>query len=315
MTKLFLYLALVIVSVTSAQEYQKVDAIVLKYPSKFSNTEKLSEKIAKDFSSKEDKVRAIYVWITNNISYSFSERNKISNSIRFSSEEERLQKLKERQKLQAERTLSTNAAICHGYSTLFKELCDQLEIQSSVISGYSRNSIKEIGRKNDNSNHAWNKVTINGEQYLVDTTWGAGSFNGREFIKDPTDFYYKTPPEILINIHHPQNKEDALLSDIMSRRVYETSVLQFGSEAPNHLILSPKIGILSSKENKETTFTLSSKEPIDWIGYSLDNKSKTVKDFSIVNNKVSFAINLYQQANKELILFINGKAVCGYKIN
>ncbi|MDT0555080.1 transglutaminase domain-containing protein [Patiriisocius hiemis] len=312
MNKLFFYLALVTVSISGAQDYQKVDAIVLQYPSKFSSTEKLSEKIATNFSTEEDRVRAIYVWITNNIAYSFSERNRISNSIRFSTEAERLQKLRERQKLQAERTLSTNAAICHGYSTLFKELCDQLGIQSSIISGYSRNSIEEIGKKNDNSNHAWNKVTINGVQYLVDTTWGAGSFSSREFIKDPTDFYYKTPPEVLINIHHPQKKEDALLSDMMSRRDYEVSVLQFGSEAPNHIIISPKNGILSSKDNKETRFTFNSKEPIDWIGYSLNNDAKTVKDISISDNKVSFAINLYQQANKELIIFINGKAVCGY---
>ncbi|MCB0452758.1 MAG: transglutaminase, partial [Aequorivita sp.] len=46
-----------------AQDYERVDAIISMYPNTFDNPERLSKFIARDFTSEEDKVRAIYTWI------------------------------------------------------------------------------------------------------------------------------------------------------------------------------------------------------------------------------------------------------------
>ena len=55
-----------------AQKYNAVDKVVLKYPKSFSSTEKLAERIEKDFTSDYDKARAIYSWIAFNVKYDYA---------------------------------------------------------------------------------------------------------------------------------------------------------------------------------------------------------------------------------------------------
>ncbi len=53
-----------------------------------------------------------------------------------------------------------NSAVCEGYAKAFKYLCDQLYIPCTVVFGSAYDS-----------SHAWNYVTLDGKNYLVDTTW------------------------------------------------------------------------------------------------------------------------------------------------
>jgi hypothetical protein len=49
--------------------------------------------------------------------------------------------------------------------------------------------------------HAWNAVRLEDKWWLIDTTWGAGKVDGRQFRKDPTDYYFMIPPERLAFTH------------------------------------------------------------------------------------------------------------------
>lgn len=72
--------------------------------------------------------------------------------------------------------------VCDGYSRAFKLICDRLDIDCVLESGYAKTSAGSKG-----SFHMWNSVQVGREWYGVDVTWndpsvkgGAGVKSGRE---------------------------------------------------------------------------------------------------------------------------------------
>ena len=63
--------------------------------------------------------------------------------------------------------LVNHKSVCAGYADAFSVLCEVSELESARISGPT----KEDG----DGPHAWNMVKINGDWYLVDTTWEDGN--------------------------------------------------------------------------------------------------------------------------------------------
>ena len=94
----------------SSQDYERVDAILTMYPNTFDNAEKLSKFIARDFDSEEDKVRAIYTWIIQNIAYDPDEYKKFDYT--FTNYRERNEKDEKLRAKIIERTLQKGTAVC-----------------------------------------------------------------------------------------------------------------------------------------------------------------------------------------------------------
>lgn len=73
MIKQFTYLLLFLIGVTPligfSQDYERIDATILLYPKTFEKAEDLSKFISRDFTTDEEKVRAMYSWIIQNIAY------------------------------------------------------------------------------------------------------------------------------------------------------------------------------------------------------------------------------------------------------
>src|SRR6218665_2479603 len=69
---IFLLLNILFINFTFSQKISEVDKIVSKYPKSFDTTEKLAEKIEKDFDSDAERARAIYSWIALNIRYDYN---------------------------------------------------------------------------------------------------------------------------------------------------------------------------------------------------------------------------------------------------
>lgn len=69
-------------------------------------------------------------------------------------------------------------AVCDGMSKAYSLMCNIEGIPCVRVSGYAGSSIKNAG------GHAWNKVCIGGQWYVVDCTWGdatSGIFLGRTY--------------------------------------------------------------------------------------------------------------------------------------
>lgn len=179
--------------------------------------EKLSLELTAGLYTEKAKVKAIFHWITDNISYKVTTRmprgGYRSAKWKAAAEEEEtvLKPLDERV---AENVLEQGEAVCDGYARLFKTLCRYAGIKAEVINGYARTG-SDRGGKNFRSNHSWNAVMIDSAWHLLDATWASGfvSYFGDAFIKKYDNKYFLAPPQEFINDHYPEDPAWALLPD------------------------------------------------------------------------------------------------------
>ena len=145
-----------------------------------------------------DRVWIIYYWIAQNIRYDidadFSSHN-------------RYQK--------AEDVFRNGKSTCEGYASIFKTLCDSLNIPCEKISGYAKDYSFKINRPIfSDVNHTWNAVQLpNNYWYLIDSAWGTGYIDGNhEYKKDLKPHYFLTHPEYMIYNHLPEESQWQLLA-------------------------------------------------------------------------------------------------------
>ena len=137
---LFFILFCLLLSKSRGQDFERIDAIVDTYPSSFKTSKKLADQISKDFDSELDRAKAIFSWITKNISYNYQEsgqyyadyansyksvQNKYYSSFRsanymeYNSAKSGSKKhLKTEKKYRAKlskRVISNGSAVCEGY--------------------------------------------------------------------------------------------------------------------------------------------------------------------------------------------------------
>ena len=157
---------------------RKVDRIVRNCPAEHTTSvEKLAQFINQAFSTKEQKVRAIYMWIAGNIEYDVSAiyAERVDNPI-----------------------LQTRKGICQEYCELFVELAAKTGIQAHYVQGYTKqNSVLLL------QPHAWVAARMDGEWFFFDPTWGSGHLEQDRFVKKLNTDYYKVTPDVFIKTHIP----------------------------------------------------------------------------------------------------------------
>lgn len=293
-----------------AQDYERVDAIISMYPNTFDNPERLSKFIARDFTSEEDKVRAIYTWIIQNIAYDPDEYKQFDYT--FSNYRERNEKDEKLRNKIIQRTLQKGVAVCEGYAMLFEKLCEQQGIKNYLVRGDIKSNFPDIGRPFKRV-HMWNVASIEGKYYLFDATWGAGKYNGK-FIKEPSYFYYETPPELFIKTHYPDMPEDAFMDEIMSREQFSEQPLIIEKSLLAKDIESPSKGLLFEDAYfGEILFSIKNIDP-EKISYSYGTDIISIKEIEREANKIKFNVPLIIGA-KTLLIYFDGKPALGYKIN
>ena len=111
--------------------------------------------------------------------------------------------------------LKSGLAVCDGYSSLLKRMCDGLYIKCEKFSGYARGAGISIYTENlyKGSNHAWNIVTINKESFIIDNTWDAGYLDGKSYKREYSTDWLFINPKYNIYTHFPDNPSMQLLED------------------------------------------------------------------------------------------------------
>jgi transglutaminase/protease-like cytokinesis protein 3 len=175
----------------------------------------LAQQLTLPYSNDLEKVKAIFYWITENISYrtgSIRNRKKISPLL--AEETHDTAALKPLDERVAENVLAERVAVCDGYARLFKTLCIYSGIQAEVINGYARTeATKRIQRFRPN--HSWNAVLIDSVWKLLDVTWASGyiSWHGGEFVRQLDEQYFLSNPEQFIREHYPDDLRWTLMDD------------------------------------------------------------------------------------------------------
>ena len=169
-----------------AQQAPNNDALALKIPQTSTYTSAdIAAYIKQNFTSDTARIRAIYVWITNNINYDIARLR-----VRNTPSETAPQSVSD--------VLKTRNAVCQGYADLFTELCTIMGIKASFVGGYTRINgvVMPIP-------HAWVAAELGGSWYLFDPTWGAGHVRNNQFVKSFTNRFYKVLPVEMIKDHMP----------------------------------------------------------------------------------------------------------------
>ncbi|OAB79912.1 transglutaminase domain-containing protein [Cochleicola gelatinilyticus] len=296
-------------SISFAQDYERVDATIQLYPEEFQNAEALSKLISRDFFTSEEKVRAIYSWIIQNVAYDPEEYKQFNFS--FKDYRERNTKEEKTREQIIKRTLQKGVAVCEGYALLFEKLCELQGIPNYLVRGDTKAGFQDIGRPFKKS-HMWNVATIDGKSYLFDPTWGAGRYNGT-FIKDPSYFYFKTPPELFFKNHYPDMYEDAFIDEVISKEVFASMPIIIPEKLRREDVEMPLNGIISSQgANGEVTFQLRNVNP-ELISYSYGASKKEVTRIKKEDNRLHFVVPL-QIGVENLLIYFDGEPALGYKI-
>lgn len=100
--------------------------------------------------------------------------------------------------------IANQKGVCQSYASLFQKFCDRLNLPSKYITGIAT-SQSQI------SDHAWNKVNIDGNWYNIDLTWDdpVVNFNGQIINKAQSGFenkkYFLKSDEFFLQDHQARN--------------------------------------------------------------------------------------------------------------
>ncbi|CAJ0626428.1 16474_t:CDS:2 [Entrophospora sp. SA101] len=143
------------------------------------------------------KLRAIFVWVADNITYD-TESLKSQNG---------------------KDILKSRKAVCAGYSELFNDLAVDSGLDTFRISGAAKGAGYTVGSPIVSAEyaHAWNCVKYNGEYLLIDCTWGAGVVEERKFKKNFNDFYFLASPNQFIYSHLPEQPKHQYIGPTITK--------------------------------------------------------------------------------------------------
>ncbi|MCG8579927.1 MAG: hypothetical protein MI866_08425 [Bacteroidales bacterium] len=303
----------------SGQINESIKQIVTRYPTSISNCEKIAKRINSDFNSEHDKLGAIYVWITSNISYDVKSANSKKKKDRYTysyrTKEEKARKEKRYNNKTIKRTLRKRKAVCDGYSRLFKRLCDLTNIECVIVTGTSKTKKSEIGKSPKRNRHAWNAAKVNDRWELIDVTWGAGYVESKKFFKRYTEDYFCSNPEMFFLKHYP--KDTRWLFTKKTKEDFANLPLYYSSYYKSEIKFnSSHSGVIESVENDLVHFKVDANGELPYLTYAFNNDKYSKKpDIEYNADEILFSIPLENRKKGYLTLYYRHKAIVTYKLN
>lgn len=112
------------------------------------DTIKKAKELTKNAKNDEDKIKIIYNYVVNNLSYDYKKLNNIPQDYLPCIDE----------------ILKDGKGICYDYSSVFASMLRSVNVPAKLIKGYSKNAI---------GYHAWNEVYLSSQKkwIIIDTTY------------------------------------------------------------------------------------------------------------------------------------------------
>lgn len=252
----------------------------------------LSDNLTHSLSTEEEKFRALYKWVCNNIEFDYATfRINREKRDRFDAPEELQAWNKKLTPIVFRNLILEKKTVCTGYAWLVQQLAQHAGILCVIVDGYGRNATVNV-RTSGKPNHSWNAVKLNNKWYLCDPTWASGAYDAdREmFIKKYDDLYFLADPSVFIRNHYPVDEQWTLLNTESKpepqNSTPEVSTLQqflngpiIYSSAYQHGItqLYPASFDITTPRNESVTFRFASANDIHSIELSVhrDNNVKS----------------------------------------
>lgn len=311
--KKILFLLLVSASAFS-QDFSNIKAKTKHYY-KIKTAEALAEKIDLDFSSDENKVKAIFCWMTDNIRFDLAEFNNPNRkkriSFRYRTIEEREAKLQELKDNLVATTLTTRKGVCAGYAHTFSKICSLLNIENEVIRGYVRTNSNTINKPILQPNHAWNAVKLNNKWVYIDPTWASGYEINKKWKRKFIPYYYDIPVKHYFKTHLPEKSIWKLrIGDMEKNDFYKQPIFKYQFLTSGVQLISPTTGTFNKNKQDEIQIQLKNIQPtqpihIGFRGTQFAQKPKVTSKNGITTvtaNPPKNAQQLFLLIDKEIVL-------------
>lgn len=157
------------------------------------NVAVIADTLTRSFTAKEDKARAIFYWIANNIAV-----------------DPKATKSNDNRKTLPEQVVQLRKTTPLGFSLLIQEMCSWAKIRCLSVDGYLKNFPEEINNKPDEFNHSWNVVQLGQspeEWFYIDASKASGSLDKKMqvFTKNFTSEYFFADKSLFNLDHYPDN--------------------------------------------------------------------------------------------------------------
>jgi Transglutaminase-like superfamily len=172
MKLLFSSLLICTCTVLAAQDnYSHADYKALQIPkAKTYSTDSIASYVNDNFTNSKEKVRAVYTWLIHNIAYS---KDSMYQFNRWGIDPE----------INMSAILRRRKGVCENYAALFANILLKCGVQAVVVTGYTTIT----GNRYWNG-HGWVAAQADGEWFLCDPTWDAGTNNYNYFLVRPDEF-------------------------------------------------------------------------------------------------------------------------------
>lgn len=273
-------------------DYTKIDdySKTIKYKS---DILELVSDLTKDCNTDLQKSRAIYIWITENISYDYKTFNKKKRTKVFkckTNEECELKKTEWKNKF-INRVLRKKKGVCAGYSELYKKMCNIAGIKCEVIEGYIKTEPSQIGKMGV-LDHAWNTLIIDNNYYYLDLTWASGYCTKNKknelnkFVKQRDEYYWITPIDKISRSHFPKDTLQ-LVNSKYNKKLFKSNPYIQNSILPKIEMISPYSGIINAKIGDTIKFSFKYSETIEKLQINT-NILRNPKIWKVINNEEVF---------------------------
>ena len=182
---------------TGNTRYAEVDKTALAIPeSQTENTQQIADYITAHFKTDSDKVRAIFTWVSSNISYDQHLKDGFIHFVNdvntVGRDSERVEKIT--------KALDKRKGVCMHFAAVFNDICVKSGLRSYLLDGYTKQNgtIDKIA-------HAWCATQINGQWHMFDPTWEScykARAAGRARL-ETADSFYNIPPSTFVASHMP----------------------------------------------------------------------------------------------------------------
>jgi hypothetical protein len=321
--KLLVSLLLVLPLAGAAQGYEETDRKVLAYPD-FASLKEVGIRIQNDFTDEAARVRAAFVWVSGNITYTLNEDEDgpETHRISYASEAQRKEAIDDVVWKKINKSFARRKGVCIDYSLMLNALIEQFGLPSKIITGIVKTEVKEIKEAPYYRNHSWNAVQLNGEWKLMDATWAAGYVDPKKkrFVKNFQDHYFFTDPYDFARHHLPANVEWQLLDTPIDALTFFSSPVLLPDFCEKGIALSKRTsGILTLSRNKVNVIYFDALPPRHLLTYSVDGSGEFRRlglRRDEQNNYYS-KIRLRKRFNRKyeyLTLYMNEEPILNFKI-
>lgn len=173
----------------------------------------LAAEVTQPYKTQKEKAQALYAWITQNIQYDWEEWADIVQDRAGRGDPQ-----------DPESVLKRGKAICVGYAWLFENMARAIGLEAKPVigsvRGYRGTLDDELVAK---YKHAWNAVQLDGNWYLLDSTWGARQEGEGEadFRRRQAD-YFLPPAKQIIFDHLPDDPAMQFLPETVDESTFQT---------------------------------------------------------------------------------------------